>query len=283
MADEEELKVMKLEFDWLLREHVPKVLRHMDAILQECLMWLQFSSVSTSNKGQGDPPKPQDYFMLSTPNADLLKGYIAIEGEDISKADIKFRLPKVSNSGFRVFIRDSHPWRLQQIQDAINYLQLCTEKVEEMKNMNNYSSGREVSKIIDDIANCLTKGKNCLMVPKKMPVLDIINSSNQKSFKPSLPEDVASNFYINCDKLVLSVFTLITLPVPPQNPKQVMEGDQVGHTFEHNSKWMEINSHFEVDCSIPRLKDSVVLFTAALQICQQLKDKIVAFSILDSR
>lgn len=42
---------------------------------------------------------------------------------------------------------------------------------------------------------------------------------------------------------------------------------------EHNSKWMEISSHFEVDCSIPRLKDSVLLFTAALQICQQLKDK----------
>ncbi|KXJ29202.1 protein rogdi homolog isoform X1 [Exaiptasia diaphana] len=281
MADDEELKVMKLEFDWLLKEHLPKVLNQMDAILQECLKWLQFSSLSSNP--QGDTPKPQDYFMLSTPSADLLKGYVAVEGDDISKGDLKFKLPKVSTSGFRVFIRENHPWKLQQIQDAVNYLKLSSEKVQEMRNITCSPSGREVSKIVDDIANCLAKGKNCLMVPKKISVLDILNSSNQKSFKPNLPDEVVAHFYINSDKLMLSVFTLSILPVPPQNPKQVPEADQTGHTFEHNSKWMEISSHFEVDCSIPRLKDSVLLFTAALQICQQLKDKILAFSILDSR
>lgn len=34
---------------------------------------------------------------------------------------------------------------------------------------------------MDDIANCLAKGKNCLMVPKKTSVLDILNSNNQVS------------------------------------------------------------------------------------------------------
>lgn len=40
-----------------------------------------------------------------------------------------------------------------QIQDAMNYLQLSTEKVEEMRNMNNFSSGREVSKVLVLIDN----------------------------------------------------------------------------------------------------------------------------------
>ncbi|XP_032238484.1 protein rogdi homolog isoform X2 [Nematostella vectensis] len=253
----------------------------MDCVLQECLKWLQFSSLSKNS--QGDQSKPQDYFMLSTPSTDFLKGYVAVEGEDISKADLKFKLPKVSSSGFRVFIRDDMPWKLKQIQDAINYLKLAAEKVEEMRTQSSPSSGVEVTKMVDDIASCLTKGKNRLMVPEKRTILDILNSSNQKVFKPSLADEVVANFYINCDKIVLSVHTMVVLPIPPQNPKHSPEGDGIGYTFEHNSKWMEITSHFDVECSIPRLKDSMLLFTAALQLCQQLKDKIVTFSALDSR
>jgi len=52
---------------------------------------------------------------------------------------------------------------------------------------------------------------------------------------------------------------------------------------EYNNKWMEITSHFEVDCSIPRLSDSVLLLGAALRLCQQLKDKFAVFSVLVSR
>lgn len=31
---------------------------------------------------------------------------------------------------------------------------------------------------------------------------------------------------------------------------------------------------YKVDCSIPRLSDSVLLIGAALRLCQQLKDKV---------
>lgn len=102
-------------------------------------------------------------------------------------------------------------------------------------------------------------------------------------FKPGLPDDVVAYFCLNSDKLVLSIYTLTTLPIPPQSSKPPQDNDPVGQTFEFNNKWMEITSHFEVDCSIPRLSDSVLLIGAALRLCQQLKDKFAVFSVLPAR
>jgi len=34
---------------------------------------------------------------------------------------------------------------------------------------------------------------------------------------PGLPDDVVAYFCVNNDKLVLSIYTLTTLPVPPQS------------------------------------------------------------------
>lgn len=36
----------------------------------------------------------------------------------------------------------------------------------------------------------------------------------------------------------------------------------------------QIMIYWQVDCSIPRLHDSMMLFGAALRLCQQLKDKV---------
>lgn len=274
----------RLEFEWLLREHVPKVLVQLSNILQECLKCLKLSHVNPegpTGETQGDV-KPQDYFILSSPN-DTLKGYVAVEGENISKADFKFKLPKISSSGFSVSVRDRSPWKLKQIQDAINYLQLAVEKVEETKVNCSFSSGKEVSKVIDEVTNFLTKGKSRLSLPEKTTVLDMLTSGNQRVFKPGMPDEVVAYFCVNGDKLLLSVYTLTTLPFPPQGSKQNQDSDSIGQTFEYNSKWMEITSHFEVDCSIPRLHDSMLLFGAALRLCQQLKDKFSVFSVLRTR
>nr|XP_058963972.1 protein rogdi homolog [Pocillopora verrucosa] len=285
VLEDEDMQVLRLEFEWLLREHVPKVLIQLGNILQECSKCLKLTSVPSkgpTGELQGEI-KPQDYFMLSTPNSDALKGYVAVEGENISKADLKFKLPKVSSSGFRVFVRERLPWKLKQIQDAINYLQLAIEKVQETKANCKFSSGKEVSKVVEEITSLLTKGKTRLSLPDKTPVLDMLASGDQRVFKPGLPDDVVAYFCLNSDKLVLSIYTLTTLPVPPQSSKPPQENDPVGQTFEFNNKWMEITSHFEVDCSIPRLSDSVLLIGAALRLCQQLKDKFAVFSVLPAR
>lgn len=74
----------------------------------------------------------------------------------------------------------------------------------------------------------------------------------QKNLKPNLPEDVAISFYIQSHKLVFAVYHLTTV---------------------HGN--VKFDCH-QADASIPWLNEVLVLFTVALQLCQQLKDKVGA-------
>lgn len=73
----------------------------------------------------------------------------------------------------------------------------------------------------------------------------------QKSLAPSLPEDLAISFYIQSHKLIFAVYQLSNV---------------------HGT--MKFDSH-QAECSIPWLNEVLVLFTVALQLCQQLKDKVI--------
>jgi hypothetical protein len=73
----------------------------------------------------------------------------------------------------------------------------------------------------------------------------------QKSLAPSLPEDLAISFYIQSHKLIFAVYQLSNV---------------------HGT--MKFDSH-QAECSIPWLNEVLVLFTVALQLCQQLKDKVM--------
>jgi hypothetical protein len=73
----------------------------------------------------------------------------------------------------------------------------------------------------------------------------------QKSLAPSLPEDLAISFYIQSHKLIFAVSQLSNV---------------------HGT--MKFDSH-QAECSIPWLNEVLVLFTVALQLSQQLKDKVM--------
>ena len=70
---------------------------------------------------------------------------------------------------------------------------------------------------------------------------------------PTLPDDVAITFYVQSHKLILAVYQSIT-------------------TRGSNTK----SDAYQAECTIPWLNEVLVLFTVALQLCQQLKDKVSA-------
>lgn len=59
------------------------------------------------------PPPPTDLFWNR-----LTKGKDNSQKDSqcfVFLQDLKFKLPKISNSGFRVFIRENQPWKLKQV------------------------------------------------------------------------------------------------------------------------------------------------------------------------
>ncbi|KAJ9591716.1 hypothetical protein L9F63_001744, partial [Diploptera punctata] len=90
-------------------------------------------------------------------------------------------------------------------------------------------------------------------------ILHIENIDKDYIFKSSeevlhVLEDLAISFYIQSHKLIFAVYQLSNV---------------------HGT--MKFDTH-QAECSIPWLNEVLVLFTVALQLCQQLKDKICVFS-----
>lgn len=145
-----------------------------------------------------------------------------------------------------------------------------------------FSSSEEVLHILAKILGCLQRGRTCLIVPRKKPMDEIIKSGNmvnilihwhimfgddrpvlygtfmlQKCLFPTLPEDVAITFYVQSHKLILAVYQSST---------------SRGSTTKCDA--------YQAECTVPWLNEVLVLFTVALQLCQQLKDKVSSLCLL---
>ena len=100
-------------------------------------------------------------------------------------------------------------------------------------------------------------------------------------FSPALPPDILVNFYINLNKLCLTLYQLHVLqPSTTKNFKPA--GGSILHNpgamFEFGNQRYEVSHVHKMECVVPWLNDALVFFTVSLQLCQQLKDKISVFS-----
>jgi hypothetical protein len=83
---------------------------------------------------------------------------------------------------------------------------------------------------------------------------NILRMTFQKSLLPALPSDLAVSFYIQAHKLTFAVY--------------LMSQTQGGVKFES----------FQAESCVPWLSDVLLHYTDAIQLCQQLKDKIMVFA-----
>lgn len=109
-------------------------------------------------------------------------------------------------------------------------------------------------KWLTTIMGCLQRGRASLIIPKKRTIEEILGSRNMKSLQPPLPSDIAASFYVQSHKLVFAVYHI--------------------HKDSHGQPKFDV---FHAEASVPWLSEVLVLFTIALQLCQQLKDKVGVF------
>ncbi|CAH0391003.1 unnamed protein product [Bemisia tabaci] len=249
MAENEKEEALSLqkEFEWVLNEEVHAVLNQLQTILVECVR--RFPLPLCGN----DSPLKQEKFILVAP-PDQLKSVVSLSGDSISHAEIAFKIQRQQHVLYRTTIQHDHPWKLHQVQDAGNHLQQALCHIDNIGKNYAFTSSEEVLHILGNILNCLQRGRSSLIVPRKRTIDDLMRSRNMKSLTPNLPEDLAISFYIQSHKLIFAVYQL-------SNIHGTMKFDTV-----------------QAEASIPWLNEVLVLFTVALQLCQQLKDKISVFA-----
>ncbi|CAN7985444.1 unnamed protein product [Ixodes hexagonus] len=258
-ADVEEVEALHAEFEWLLQEEVNIVLEQLQGIilvLSAKIVFFMLGQVASATSSR--------HFLTNRPSVNGLDD-LAISSE-ITKIALTVSLLALAaflkryccfpNAAFTIL----QPCRFldclylsSQVQDAGNNLlqALSLLTPPPLKTRFEFRSAEEVTQLMTTIMGCLQRGRASLIIPKKRTIEEILGSRNMKSLQPPLPSDIAASFYVQSHKLIFAVYHI--------------------HKDSHGQPKFDV---FHAEASVPWLSEVLVLFTIALQLCQQLKDKV---------
>ncbi|WAR02659.1 ROGDI-like protein [Mya arenaria] len=190
---------------------------------------------------------------LNSPNnTGQIKCVVTLMGDTLCDADISFRHKAgKENHMFKTKISPDIQWPLPQVQEAANHLAKALSIYHKLSGDQTFTSAKQVILMLDETMKLLNMGRTSLAFPKRKSIDDLVQYSSMQNFHPSVPSDVAVSFYVHSAKLILAVY----------------------HLHIVNS-CREISSRHQVECTVQWLNEAVVLFTLALQQCQQLFDKL---------
>jgi len=243
MVDQEEATNLQNEFKWVLRAEVHSILKKLRNILIECAH--RFPVPLYENEG-----KKTEQFVLSV-QPDQLKATLTLTGDSITHGEISFKLTKSPQNIQRTSITQDAPWKLQQVQDAANHLQKAINHIDDVDDVYNFKTSNEVLHVIENIWEALKRGRTSLVIPKKKSIDELIKGRNMKALSPNLSEDLAISFYLQSHKLIIAVYQLNNI---------------------HGN--MCFNS-CQAEVSIQWLNEVLLLLSAGLHLCQQLRDKLL--------
>ncbi|XP_072035203.1 protein rogdi homolog [Amphiura filiformis] len=274
-SEEEERTSLEDEFKWLLEEEVHAVLQQLSQLLKECSRRFNLP-IST---GLPKLIKPETFVLSSANGADLAKGVVTLVADSICRADLSLKVHRHTSQVLKTYIREDIPWRLQQVQDAGNHLQSALDRVTSKDVDYEFSSGEEVLKLMDEIMCQLKKGRQRLLNPSIPTLHEIYTGRYMKCLNPPLPHDTLVNFHIHGNKLIMCTYYLHVVSAPKTHrPPVPSAADTKNTTLEVGPTKYELTGQHLVTCPVPWLAEVLTFFTVALQMCQELKNKVAVFS-----
>jgi len=261
---EDEERQLQLEFDWILEKEVHEVLDQVRQVLRRCAQRFR----------GGELVKPEKFVLKSVLGGDNLKCVATLLGEVIYEADISMSLKVGSRSHhFKTRINPQSPWRLNQIQDSGNHLANALAildhrwcNVQEKPNADSFSTGEEVVLLLNDLIAAIHTGQSAFMKPKRRTLEELQTNPNLLSLDPALPQDTIVSFYVQSCNLILTAYQL-------QSSGASSSSSSAGGA-SGALKSDVINVRFQSESPIAWFHEVLTLFSIALQLCQQLKDKI---------
>ncbi|XP_041455571.1 protein rogdi homolog isoform X2 [Lytechinus variegatus] len=278
MADdidsEEEERNMEDEFQWLLKAEVHGVLRQLNAILEDS--GRRFNIPGT---GKGTLIKPETFVLSSSNGTDYVKGIVTLVGDLLCKADLTLRPHRNTNQLVKTYVRDDMPWRLQQVQDVGNHIYSAIEIIKSKDVDYEFQSAEEVNKLMDEILSQLMRARQRFLNPLIPSLQELYHSRYTKSLTPPLPHESMVNFYILGTKLVLHTYYLHPLALPKaHNQKGLSSSESKSRLLDLGPIKYELFSQNTVECAVPWVEEVTACLAFAMQLCQELKDKVSVFA-----
>jgi len=247
-----EIIALENEFNWVLKNEVHNSLKELTAILSDCISKFPMALCGLEKGAEVEK------FVLNTPSTtppEQVKVVVTLTGDCISHADINLKLPRSGKDLYQnTSIREDAPWRLQQVQDAGNHLQLAMAELGSVDKNYQFKSVTEVDKFLTRIMSSLQRSRTALVNPKKRTLEELHSSKQVKNLTPPIPHELALSFYLQGWKLIFAVYHII------------------------NDKGVSKFNRYQAECPIPWINEVLLLLTVGLQTAQQIKDKVNVFT-----
>ncbi|KAL8594507.1 hypothetical protein ACOMHN_024952 [Nucella lapillus] len=256
---------LREELKWLLKDEAHSTLDSIEHTLKECSRCFPMAIQGTT-EGRlltSDSPElekmtyPVQRLLLSgatSTSPSTMKCMVSLKGDNISDADIRFKHKEKGkdSQNYRTTILPGRDWKLQQIQDAANHLEEALQMVGYRQQDHTFTSPNELLMLLEKLKKSIQACRICLAIPKRKSLQELVHSKTREIFSPAIPQNVALSFYIHGSKVILAIYFL------------QMNGHQR----------MDVSQRIQLEAEVQWLSEAMVLFTVALQQCQQLADKI---------
>ncbi|KFD57594.1 hypothetical protein M514_01697 [Trichuris suis] len=227
--------------------------RKLELILQGCCAKLPTRNRFNESASALLPEK----FNMTDSTGESLKCSFTLVGDNVAKAEITVRHPKLPSHFYRAVVQPDIQWKLQQVQDLGNYVLLAMEMLRygmlTLQNCNdNELSVEKLFWVTKSIRNYLFAARDVFVyAPKKGPFSQIHDERLKKCFVPSPPADLMFNLYISSSKLNFNVI---------YSPAQPSEKDSL--------------QVYECECHVPWFADLIYIVTSAIQLTQLFTEKV---------
>eukprot|EP00057_Strongylocentrotus_purpuratus_P006516 XP_011660990.1 PREDICTED: protein rogdi homolog [Strongylocentrotus purpuratus] len=223
--------------------------------------------------------KPETFVLSSTNGTDYVKGIVTLVGDMLCKADLTLRPHRNTNQLVKTYVRDDMPWRLQQVQDVGNHIYSAIEIINTKDVDYEFQSAEEVNKLMDEILSQLMRARQRFLNPLIPSLQELYHSRYTKSLTPPLPHESMVNFYILGTKLVLHTYYLHPLALPKaHNQKGLSSSESKSRLLDLGPIKYELFSQNTVECAVPWVEEVTACLAFAMQLCQELKDKVSVFA-----
>ncbi|KRX44326.1 Protein rogdi -like protein, partial [Trichinella britovi] len=253
MASTGEYEKQEVKQSFYLYEEAMSTLRKVEILLRECCTKLPNRNQFNENCSLFAPEK----YVLAD-SGENLKCAVTIIGDNVAKAEVTVRYPKMPSHFYRAVVQPDIQWKIPQIQDFGNYVLGAFEQIQiglaaSGENADDIVEKKILNNINDIFQNLLSARNSLTCIQKKSQTCKMRDNLLRKCFVPLPPADLSFDLYISSSKLVFSVIT---------TPVQASEKDPI--------------QIYECECFIPWLYDLTVPVYHALQVMQTFLEKIAA-------
>ncbi|CAH8594661.1 unnamed protein product [Heterobilharzia americana] len=156
-------------------------------------------------------PEAAERFILGSPNSySQINAVLSVYGDLVYEAELKVNRTN-SSTPYHSIIKDNYgsPYKLQQIQDCLNYTTRCLDMIESAKTTNSLDEMIESRMFLYELFYFIRDAKDCLTQPPRKTIEEHLTNPSRKCFYPPIPKDIVLSMFIRGASLVFAAYNLV--------------------------------------------------------------------------